>query len=329
MADAAVERLALIEVVERDGRVRQQLEVQRWPLTIGRGFDRDLVLEDPHVAAAHATLDVDADGRLWLHVGDTLNGVRVGRRLLRAGERRELVAGGPALQIGQTRLRLRRAGDPLPPERALAGVSSARTLAASGVLTLALWALLVAEHWIASDPPLRLTGWLPVLVGAPAVLVLWCAGWAMASKLFQHRFEFGAHWALAVRGALAVLGAGWVLHQLAAALGWPLLFRWVGVVQIALAAGWLFRHARLVLPGQARVLGLSFVAAFGVGVGVMMVLNQQRGEHLVGPLYMHQLPQPHWRLARPQTPHAFVERALALKPALDARAATEEGDDAP
>src|SRR4030095_2492866 len=55
MADAE-ERVALIEIVERDGRVRQQLDVRGWPLSIGRALDRDLVLDDPHVAAEHATL---------------------------------------------------------------------------------------------------------------------------------------------------------------------------------------------------------------------------------------------------------------------------------
>jgi len=326
----AEDRLALIEIVERDGRVRQQLDVQGWPLTIGRALDRDLVIEDPHVAAAHAVLSTDADGKLWLEVGDTHNGVRVGRRTLRAGERVALEPGGEPLHFGLTRLRVRRAGDPVPAEKLLVGLSSPRTLAWTVVLTLALWVVLLGQHWIQSDPNSNLTQWLPVLLGPPGALALWCAAWALASKLFQHRFEFGAHWAHAVRWLLGLTLAGIALAVGAAALGTPLLFRIVGAVELAILALGLFGHARLVLPTHSRGLGWSFGAAFVVGIGVMMVMNQQREERLVGPLYMNLLPpHPALRLARPQAPEVFVERAKILREKLDARARAEPDEDEP
>jgi hypothetical protein len=230
----AEERLALIEVVERDGRVRQQLAVTRWPVTIGRALECDLVLDDPHVAARHAVLAPDAEGRLWLEVGDTRNGLRVGRRLLGAGRRVAVDAlPGEPWQLGHTRLRLRRAGEPLAPERPMVAPAGAwGTVAAS----LLLWALILGEHWIETDPDAGLNVWLPVIVGPPVVMVLWCAAWALASKLFQHRFEFAAHWALAVRWLLAMLLGSAVVTQSAAALAWPGLFRLAGPLEAATLA---------------------------------------------------------------------------------------------
>lgn len=325
----AEDRVALIEIVERDGRVRQQLDVQRWPLTIGRALDRDLVIEDPHVAAAHAVLATDDDGTLWLEVGDSHNGVRVGRRTLRAGDRIALAPGGEPLHFGLTRLRVRRAGDPVPAEKPLVGLSSPRVLVWTVVLTASLWLILLAQHWIQSDPNSNLTQWLPVLMGPPGALALWCAAWALASKLFQHRFEFGAHWAHAVRWLLGLSLTGIVLTVGAAALGAPLLFAAVGLVELAIVAFGVFGHARLVLPTHARGLGWSFGAAFVVGIGVMMVMSQQREERLFGPLYMHVLPHPVLRLARAQTPELFVERAKAWRDKLDARARAEPDEDEP
>lgn len=328
MGDAE-NRVALIEIIERDGRVRQQLDVRRWPLTIGRALDRDLVIEDPHVAAAHAVLTTDDDGALWLEVGDSHNGVRVGRRTLRAGERVALAADGEPLHFGLTRLRVRRAGDPVPAERPLVGLSSPRTLAWTVALTAALWLVLLAQHWIQTDPNSNLTQWLPVLMGPPGALALWCAAWALASKLFQHRFEFGAHWALAVRWLLGLSVTGIVLTVGAAALGAPLLFAAVGLVELAIVALGLFGHARLVLPTHARGLAWSFGAAFVVGIGVMMVMSQQREERLFGPLYMHVLPHPVLRLARPQTPEVFVERTKAWHDKLDTRARADADEEEP
>ena len=60
-----METLALIETLDRDGQPRQILRVSQWPVRIGRAIDCDLVLDDPHVAAHHATLDWREDG---LHV---------------------------------------------------------------------------------------------------------------------------------------------------------------------------------------------------------------------------------------------------------------------
>ena len=72
-------RLALIEVQERDGRVSRAISVHRWPLSLGRALDNDVVIDDPFVAAHHAVLDLNEEGELMLSVGESINGVTVGR----------------------------------------------------------------------------------------------------------------------------------------------------------------------------------------------------------------------------------------------------------
>ena len=69
------ERVALIEWLDRDGHVQRGADVQRWPLSLGRALDNTVVLDDPHVAAHHAVLDLDAEGRLQLQALPSLNGV--------------------------------------------------------------------------------------------------------------------------------------------------------------------------------------------------------------------------------------------------------------
>ena len=196
------------------------------------------------------------------------------------------------------------------------------------LFTLLLWGVTLGQQWIDSDPGTPFNQWLPALLGLPGAIVLWCAAWALASKLFQHRFEFGVHGAHAVRWLLGITLAGWVLNAAAATLVLPQLFRWVGVVELVLAAVWLWGHARLVLPAHPRGLAISFGAAAVGGLAVMMALNLQREERLVGPLYMHQLPYAGIRWARPQAPPQFVEQARGMKDTLDRRA-RKDADDEP
>jgi pSer/pThr/pTyr-binding forkhead associated (FHA) protein len=173
---ATAVRLAIVEVLDRDGHARATLPVWRWPVTIGRAVDCDVVLDDEHSAAQHARI-AELDGALRLDVGDTVNGVRVGRRHVRAHENSEL-SSGEVFQIGATRLRVRRLSDALPPERPLAPEPSpARIPVAALVPVFLAWN--VGEHWLNVDPGQRLTEYLPPLLGPPLIIAVW-AGYGPA-----------------------------------------------------------------------------------------------------------------------------------------------------
>lgn len=299
-AGDALPRLALLEVIGRDGRVAQTLDVRRWPLSLGRALSADVVLDDPHVAALHATLSPDADGRLTLEVGDTANGVRLGRRVFARGERVPLAPGGATWQIGGLTLRLRTPDEALAPELPL-GPEAGRGTAPLAWVALALAVLALGNHWLSLDPGAGVMDWLPLVAGLPLVLGLWCGLWALASKLFQHRFAFAAHLRLALPVALAVEAMDAFLPPLAAALDLPLLWRAVTPLQVALLLWLLYRHLALVLP-QARRAVASFVLAAGLaGAAVAVSANWRSVDRFSRPPYMSTLPTPLtlWRTPEP------------------------------
>jgi FHA domain len=163
-------RLAQVEVVDADGRGTRLVDVQAWPLRIGRALDNDLVLPDPHVAAHHATVQLDAEGRLQLRVGDCRNGVRIelgrGQLLLSAGEQAAL----PVLahwHLGHSQLLLRRPEDPLPAELPLTRSLGAGLRWLTPVLVMAALAWLLASRWIGGDDDAKWNDYLaPLLAGA-------------------------------------------------------------------------------------------------------------------------------------------------------------------
>lgn len=148
--------VALIDVLDRDGQVRQTWVAQAWPVRIGRALDNDLVLSDPHVAAHHCRIargesgeladeraDKRADkrageladglgaGDVVLTVGDSRNGLEAatahGKRHLTAGQQHAIRLANNAgladpeltaveLTLGLTRLRLRLPEFALAPE---------------------------------------------------------------------------------------------------------------------------------------------------------------------------------------------------------------------
>jgi hypothetical protein len=314
---ASPPRLGFVELLDRDGAVAHRVPVTRWPVTVGRALDCDVVLDDPHAAGVHATLDA-ADGRARLHVGDSLNGLRLGRRVL-AGGAQAVVDSGAEWQIGRTRQRLRLAGEVLAPELplALAPPVDGRWLVAGLVLLLA-W--LLGSHWIESDPGDPLGGYLSVLVSAPVALAVWCFLWALGSKLFARHFDFLPHLRFALGLLLLALLLDALLPLVAFALSWEWLGRASALVVLALGCVLLHGHLSLVLPTRRHALAIGFATMFVVGAGLKLTLDQQRNGRWFAPLYLDTLGPPALRLAPLATPEGFIDAARTLRAPLDARA---------
>jgi hypothetical protein len=322
---------AVIEVLGRDGLVRAVHRVQAWPVSIGRSPACDLVLDDAHLAAEHARLELVAPGEdaaaaaspaPRLSLLDSLNGGWLGRRRLAAGTAVTL-APGAVFQLGATQLRLRRAQDPLAPERLLAGTVLPPSLwALLGLMVLWL-GLLGVEQWSQLNPGSPWVDYAGAVLGPLGVALVWAALWALVNQLFQHRYPFAIH----LWRALLVLCGLELLSLLLPGLAYAFSARsLLALESLLLPLGGsllLWWHADLVWPRARRALswGLGGLLLGGLALSVAKRPEQQ---YWFGPPYMSSLPPPVLRLAAPKPPQALLE---SLRP-LEAELAREAGKDA-
>jgi hypothetical protein len=326
---AATTRLAQAEVVDAGHAVRL-IDVLAWPLTIGRALDNDIVLPDPHVAAHHATVAPDAEGRLRLSVGDSRNGVRLehGRshRLLRAHEQASLPTLA-RLHLGHSQLLLRLPGDPVPAELPLVHGLAASPRWLVPVLAVVAFLWLLAGRWIVSDPDTKWNEYLaPLLVGG-AVLFLWCLVWGLASKLFTGRFTLAPHLRIALVFGLALQTIDLLLMVLAFSFDWPLLSHLRPAASVTVGALWLAEHLRQVLPRHARAAGAWVAACTVLGLAVVMVSNWRRQDRVFEELYAPNLMPPSWRLVRGMPVQTLVTELRSLEQPLRERAAKAQAED--
>ena len=320
------DRIALIEILDRDGRVARSMDVRRWPLSLGRALDNDLVLDDPHVAAAHAQLQLDDSGALRLSVGDTVNGVSVGDQTHAAGAQVSLPAAGALMQVGGLRLRLRLPGETLAPERELAPPSRSR----AGLLFMAgllLMTLTLLTHALALDPQADATAWMPPLLGLPVVIAGWCGIWALASKLFQHRFDFMGHLRVTLPWLLAIELVDALLEPLAASLAWPGLWRAVAPAQALMGALMLRQQLLLVLPLSRRGVSAVVALATGVAAAISLTITHRATDRFSRPAYMSTLPLPGLILADPVPAPLLLQEMATLAQALAARVRKTKADE--
>jgi hypothetical protein len=315
-------KVALIEILEPDGRVQHVVPVERWPVTLGRSLDCDVVLHDPHVAALHATLDV-VDAGLRLTVGQSINGARLRGHTLSAGQS-AVVPEGTVWTLGHSALRVRRPGEALPPEEPLAHPQRVRraSLTAGGVVLMLAW--VTALLWLDNDPGARWDDYLPVLLGSVSGAALWCAMWGLGSKLFQRRFTFMPHLRVLLSFTMAGLVVDAALALASYAFAMPVLSHLRPWVAMGLGAALMASHARLLLPGRGRAIGLAFTALCALGITVDVALNWRRGGRVFDELYATALPPPAMRLTAARPPAALIDQVRTLKPVLDRHAIETE-----
>lgn len=222
----------ILEVVRADGQ-RTWHRLTTTPLTVGRGFANDLILDDPYVDARHARIAVDESGAVVIEDLGSVNGLVAETMTLRGAIP---VRPGVEVRLGRTTLRFRDADESVAPalidERPNELVSppaSARTPlrtapAARRPVPLAQWATTTAGRLsiaVVAIAAFALNAWLgsSARSGASAVFggafaftfaaALWVAMWAVASRVVTQRFHYLAHFAVAA--AAALVGLGWTI----------------------------------------------------------------------------------------------------------------------
>ena len=321
-------RRALIEVLGRDGSVQLAWPVHRWPVSVGRAFDNDLVLDDPHVAPYHARLVCDEDDTppgvvpaVRLHVGQTVNGVDLDGRHLEAFQSGPLVPGAQ-LSLGGLRLRVRLPGEALAPERPLARLAPGAWRAAAGGLALGVAANLL-ERWLGGEPGARWSDWLSTGLGLPLTVLGWAGAWSLLSKLFQHRLDYLPHLRVAVGWLLVDLAVNGGATVLSGLFGWHAPGALMPLLQIGIGAALLHGHLSLLMPGLRQRLGVAAVALTLTGITVTSVLHWQRHDRVFEPLYPASLPPPAWSLVKAVPAERLLEDLRAMQPVLQRSAADE------
>jgi len=321
--------LALIDIVDRDGQVRQSVPVHAWPVRIGRALDNDLVLSDPHVAPAHLVIGRDAAG-LQVQVGSsTRNGVLYGRRRWRADEQATLSALDQPVElgVGRTRLRVRLPEQALPAEIALASATPLlRRIGPILIASVVLLAALAFNTYLETDPQGMGRAIASTLITAIGGAAIWCSAWALLSKTFTRQSHFGWHLRVFLYSSIALLA----LSALAPALGfamswsWPTDFAFVASFIVGAAA--LYYHLLAVEPARHRM--LRWVVGAGAVAGIAVTLwNNQRSDQWGDELYMNHLLPPAMRLAKPVPASEFVDDLSRLKATLDKKAREPSGPD--
>ena len=310
--------LGLIDVTDRHGNMQARLPVTRWPVTVGRALDSDLVLDDVHVAGQHLRLTPAAAGHVTVQVMDTRNGVALGHKQYARGALFDWPPGDPLL-LGRLHLNLRLADSPVPVEQALPRLLWRNSLGSIGAVLLVLL-LMTAQVWMKIGETQNLLQDLPVVLGgALAVLVVWSGLWALATKLFSGHARFWRHVRIASLTFVAAELMEFVTQVLAFAFSWENVGRFGYLALVLAAAAGIYRHLLVAAPHSRRGLAVGVALVVGLGLPTMWGTQWLKNKRLSNQLYMAQMFPPGWRIASPEPVAQFLDEAAGIEKRLAKR----------
>jgi len=314
-----VEPLAFVEVLGRHGDVLARHPVHAWPAHVGRGYDLEVILDDPYVASRHARIEPGADGRFRIIDLGSLNGLSLSPSWRRVADA-EL---GPddIVRLGRSQVRVRTPAYAVAPERQMRAASPYRRPAAFVAVALLLLALVAWNAWLGTSSRQEWTGLIMPILAFAAAVTIWIAVWALVGRTVGGRANFAAHGFVACAALAGVQVAGAAFEYLSFGFHAHGLDLAGNAAVAALVAYALYRQLRLNSRAPRRTLAAIAVAVVAAGVGLLVGINrsqESRRENLLS--YDATIKPPAFLWVRGIAPEVFLARGASLRSRADALA---------
>ena len=305
--------LMWIEVLSRGGEVAARERIDAPEARIGRAFDNDVVVDDPHVAPHHVRVFRGEDGGLVAEDLGSVNGLYAEHG--RARVARVSLAHAPGLRIGRTIVRVHdgaravAAEKPLTPPRAHARWAA--------ILTATLFAMILFFNWLElTGEPSANVVLLPMLALA-TVLAVWSGLWGLLSRVFFGQAQYAVQLRIAATACIALVLWDQLAEISSFAFAWREMVEYSGLGAWAILGATCFAHLHSIGPRHMRA-AMGLVLALIVAGAALQYVGKSETRHLFGQhATLGELRPPAFRLAPAASVDEFFKRAEATRKKVD------------
>ena len=304
-----------VEVLSRHRDIAARFRIAAPEARIGRGYDNDVIIDDPYVAAQHLRVFRDEAGQLVAEDLGSTNGTFLDGGRNRVA--RIVIDGKHPIRIGQTYLRVREIHHEVERERVAAPERRTLPIAAAAGLGGLLLGLSALQVWLAQTVELRASSYLTPLLSIVATVLVWAGVWALLSRIFSGSSHLLRNLLITLAGGLAFS----LYHEFARifAFAWT----WSGPSTYQYVAAWsilaamCFLHLRELGRTRLKLKG-AVVAALLVTAIAFQTLQRSEAFSDFGRQYTtHQLMPPALRAVQLTEPGVFFGEIANLKTRLD------------
>ena len=302
-----------IEVLSRHGEVATRERIDASEARIGRAFDNDVVVDDPHVAPHHLRIHRGEDGELVAEDLGSLNGLyseHGAERVARLPLARE-----PGIRIGRTILRVHDAAHSVSAEKLLTPPRAHAAWAAG--LGAALLAMLLVLQWLnlTTEPSTNLV--LLPLLGFVTVLVAWTGVWAVLSRIFFGQARFSLQLRIAITACIALVLWDQLTESASFSFAWRDMAEYAGLGAWAVLGAACYGHLHAIGPRHMRA-AMGLVVALVAAGALLQYFGKSETRKLLGQrATLGDLRPPVFRLLPLASADDFFKKADATRMKVD------------
>ncbi len=186
----------ILEILDRFGKVRERHLITQFPVRIGRGYDNDIILDDPYVSPSHIELLRDGSGHILVSDLKSENGLFSLHPLVR----HEVLSieENQRIRIGHTDIRLRSRNFPIRETYIDRVRPSQLHLIFTNMVMLPVFWLLTAGlftfyYYQQSYRAITLNNLISQVLPLFIFIILWSSAWSIVSKVVTHKYYFAYH----------------------------------------------------------------------------------------------------------------------------------------
>jgi len=244
-----MDKVIWVEILSRQD-VIARFRFEKDEIRIGRGYDNDVIVDDPYVSPSHLRITRSEAGLVADDAG-TPNGTFVNGGKSKIG--RLLLNGGEPIRIGRTFIRVRGGDFKVPAERIDVPSNGAGTLPLALLSGAGVIALEVMSSWFSEISEPKLSHYLTPLSNVALLALIWIGGWTVLCRIFSGQARFERNLLIGLAGLFSYSFYTELSQFAAYALTWRSAVSYDYIAMWSAIAAAAFFHLREIGPSGLRV----------------------------------------------------------------------------
>jgi len=305
-----------VEILSRHRDITARFRVTGAEARIGRGYDNDVIVDDPYVAAQHLRIFRDENGQLIAEDLGSANGIYLDGSTNRLA--RIVIDGKQPVRIGQTYVRVREPGHAVERERVARPALRSLPIILAVALSVAVLGISALDVWLAQTAEAKASAYLTPLLSIAAVVLLWAGFWAVLSRIFSGQSHSLRNLIIALTGLFAVALYNEFAVFSSYAWTWPTASTYGYVAGWAILAAVVFFHLREVGRSRLVLKGVLMAALMVAGIAMQTLQRSEAFTDFGRQNVTRRLLPPALRLVALRDEGTFFADIAKLKGKLDA-----------
>ncbi len=303
----------VVEMLNHSGDVHARHKFSELPIRIGRSYSNDIILDDPHTAAEHAVIELNAEGKLRLRDLGSQNGLKIKGKLHSQAELND----DTIVQLGRTLLRVRDSQYLVNPEVSDSSHKHWRTWFMFGCAIVMICALSLSNSWLDDIANNKMSDYIMDMAKWLMSAAAWAGMWALANRVFSSTANFGRHLFIFSCGIVALDLLDHTYAILGFSFSWEWFTHYQSHLQIILVAITIYFHLRLI-NNKRTMLKVICASLAVLSSGLTLMSNYQKTNQYADNLYMSEVLPPAARISRNHSLAEFDQSIQQMKANIDA-----------